>query len=300
VLISQRDKVWLGFGLAVGGTLLFSVKSIFIKLLYQQGLEADAVLVLRMFIALPIYVAILIFSLKKTGIRTVLTTPTLGLTFIAGFLGYYLASLLDLMGLELITAQLERLTLFSYPLLVALIGVIFLKEQLGMRLIFALGVSYLGLTLVMLQEELLLGSQVGQGVTLVLFSALAFAIYLSMSKPLIGRLGSVLFTSLAMSISSLLVFSHGFVTLELVDLNITSVAWFWLVLLAVFSTVIPSFMISAAIGRIGAVQASAVGMLGPVFTIALAVYILDEPFTLTIGIGALLVLIGVGSLQFKR
>lgn len=71
-------------------------------------------------------------------------------------------------------------------------------------------------------------------------------------------------------------------------------------MLAVFSTVIPSFMISAAIGRIGAVQASAVGMLGPVFTIALAVYILDEPFTLTIGIGALLVLIGVGSLQFKR
>ena len=257
-------------------------------------------LVLRMFIALPIYIAILILSLKKTGIRTVLTTSTLGLTFIAGFLGYYLASLLDLMGLELITAQLERLTLFSYPLLVSLIGVIFLKEQLGMRLIYALGACYLGLTLVMLQEELLLGSQVGQGVTLVLFSALAFAIYLSMSKPLIGRLGSVLFTSLAMSISSLLVFSHGFVTLELVDLNITSVALFWLALLAVFSTVIPSFMISAAIGRIGAVQASAVGMLGPVFTIALAVYILDEPFTLRIGIGALLVLIGVGSLQFKR
>jgi len=204
------------------------------------------------------------------------------------------------MGLELITAQLERLTLFSYPLLVALIGVIFLKKQLGMRLIFALGASYLGLTLVMLQEELLLGSQVGQGVALVLFSALAFAIYLSMSKPLIGRLGSVLFTSLAMSVYSLLVLSHGFVTLELVDLNITPVAWFWLVLLAIFSTVIPSFMISAAIGRIGAVQASAVGMLGPVFTIALAVYILDEPFTLTIGIGALLVLIGVGSLQFKR
>jgi drug/metabolite transporter (DMT)-like permease len=137
-------------------------------------------------------------------------------------------------------------------------------------------------------------------VALVLFSALAFAIYLSMSKPLIGRLGSVLFTSLAMSVYSLLVLSHGFVTLELVDLNITPVAWFWLVLLAIFSTVIPSFMISAAIGRIGAVQASAVGMLGPVFTIALAVYILDEPFTLTIGIGALLVLIGVGSLQFKR
>lgn len=190
--------------------------------------------------------------------------------------------------------------MFSYPLLVALIGVIFLKEKIQMKLVFALILSYFGLALVMSQEALLVGSQVGLGVGLVLTSALAFAIYLSMSKPLIGRLGSVLFTSLAMSISSILVFSHGFVTLEWVDLTVTAMAWFWLALLAIFSTVIPSFMISAAIGRIGAIQASAVGMLGPVFTIALAIYFLDEPFTLMIAIGALLVLMGVGSLQFKR
>ena len=152
----------------------------------------------------------------------------------------------------------------------------------------------------MLQEELLPGSQVGLGVALVLASALAFAVYLSMSKPLIGRLGSVLFNSLAMSISSLFVFSHGFATIGWADVDVTSIAWFWLVLLAVFSTVIPSFMISAAIGQIGAVQTSAVGMLGPVFTIALAIYFLGQPFTLMIAVGALLVLTGVGSLQFKR
>lgn len=253
-----------------------------------------------MLIALPLYLVILISSLKQPVSRVALTQSTLGLILIAGFLGYYLALLLDLMGLELITAQLERLTLFSYPLLVALISVIFLKEKIQMKLIVALILSYFGLALVMSQEALLVGNQVGLGVGLVLTSALAFAIYLSMSKPLIGRLGSVLFTSLAMSISSLLVFSHGLVTLGQVDLTVTATAWFWLVLLAIFSTVIPSFMISAAIGRIGAIQASAVGMLGPVFTISLAIYFLDEPFTLVIGIGAFLVLMGVGNLQLKR
>ena len=300
MIVGQKESLWLGFGLAAGGALLFSLKSIFIKLLYQQGLQADAVLVLRMLIALPLYLVILTFSLKKPEGRAALSKSVLGLTLIAGFLGCYLASILDLTGLELITAQLERLTLFSYPLLVALIGVIFLKEKIQMKLVFALILSYFGLVLVMSEEALLKGNQVGLGVGLVLMSALAFAIYLSMSKPLIGRLGSVLFTSLAMSISSLLVFSHGFVTLERVDLTVTAMAWFWLALLAIFSTVIPSFMISAAIGRIGAIQASAVGMLGPVFTIALAIYFLDEPFTLMIAIGALLVLMGVGSLQFKR
>jgi len=65
VSIGQREGIWLGFGSVVGGTLLFSLKSIFIKLLYQQGLEADAVLVLRMLIALPLYLMMLGFSLKN-------------------------------------------------------------------------------------------------------------------------------------------------------------------------------------------------------------------------------------------
>ena len=127
-----------------------------------------------MLIALPLYLVILTFSLKKPEGRAALSKSVLGLTLIAGFLGCYLASILDLTGLELITAQLERLTLFSYPLLVALIGVIFLKEKIQMKLVFALILSYFGLVLVMSEEALLKGNQIGLGVGLVLMSALAF------------------------------------------------------------------------------------------------------------------------------
>ena len=81
----DQKHFWSGFGLAVGGTLLFSFKSIFIKLLYQQSLQAHSVLVLRMIIAI--------------------TYSTVSFTLLAGFLGYYLDSLPDLMGLELIAAQ---------------------------------------------------------------------------------------------------------------------------------------------------------------------------------------------------
>ena len=128
-----------------------------------------------MLIALPLYLVILTFSLKKPEGRAALSKSVLGLTLIAGFLGCYLASILDLTGLELITAQLERLTLFSYPLLVALIGVIFLKEKIQMKLVFALILSYFSLVLVMSEEALLKGNQIGLGVGLVLMSALAFA-----------------------------------------------------------------------------------------------------------------------------
>ncbi len=104
MLLDQRH-FWSGFGLAVGGTLLFSFKSIFIKLLYQQSLQAHSVLVLRMIIALPIYLVILVYLLRSSNARSALTYSTVSFTLLAGFLGYYLASLPDLMGLELIAAQ---------------------------------------------------------------------------------------------------------------------------------------------------------------------------------------------------
>ncbi len=289
-----------GIGFAVVGTVLFSLKSIFIKLLYLESLSADAVLVLRMAIALPVYLMIFIYCLQNKTTTARFTLRTVLLTLLAGFMGYYLASLLDLMGLTMITAQLERLTLFSYPFFVALIGIIVFKEAVTMKLLLGFVVSYLGLGLVMLQEGLLLGHDVGQGVGFVLASAMVFAIYLTMSKGLIHHFGSVMFTSFAMSISSIMVFLHGYMTMDMASLIVSDMAWLWLFLLAILSTVIPSFMISEAIGRIGPSRASAIGLMGPVFTMVLAVSFLDEPFTIMIGIGGLLVLFGVGMIQTKE
>ena len=289
-----------GISLAVVGTLLFSLKSIFIKLLYIEGLDADSVLVIRMAIALPLYLGILGYCLwaKDSG-EPAFTFRQFSLTVIAGVLGYYLASLLDLKGLELITAQLERLTLFSYPFFVALISVFVFGERFTKPLLFGLLISYSGLSLVILQEDMLLGSQVGLGVTLVMGSALAFAVYLVLSQSLIKQLGSLLFTSLAMTVSSIAVFLHGYAVVDVMALQVSLVAWVWLVLLAVMSTVLPSFLISAAIGRIGSSRASAIGMLGPVFTISFAVIWLGEPMTWLMMLGALLVISGVGLIQFK-
>lgn len=298
-LIANKNLL-IGFILAIFGTLLFSLKSIFIKFLYQQGLDADAVLVLRMALALPIYVIILLWLLRHKTSRTVLTLPTLGPIFLLGFLGYYLASLLDLMGLELISAQLERLSLFTYPFMVAVIGYFLFNEGLTRRLVLALIISYSGLFLVMGQELQLTGNNVVQGVSLVLASALSFAFYVLLSRPFIKQIGSKLFTSIAMIASSIFGLIYGVIILDLSQLTITSIAWLWLTMLVIFSTVIPSFMMTEAIHRIGPAQTGIVGMLGPIFTIGLAVYLLDEPFTLIIAVGVLLVIVGVMSLMIHK
>jgi len=290
----------VGFLLAIFGTLLFSLKSIFIKFLYQQGLDANAVLVLRMALALPIYVLILLWLLRYSSKPTSLKFGTLRAILLLGFLGYYLASLLDLMGLELISAQLERLSLFTYPFMVAVIGYFLFNEGLSRRLVLALIITYSGLFVVMGQELQLTGNNVVQGVSLVLASALSFAFYVLLSRSFIKQLGSRLFTSIAMIASSIFGILHGIVIIDFTELTITNSAWLWLSMLVIFSTVIPSFMMTEAIHRIGPAQTGIVGMLGPIFTIGLAVYLLDEPFTFMIAIGVLLVLVGVMSLMLHK
>jgi len=296
----QSKQIWLGFALAIIGTLLFSLKSIFIKFLYLQGLDANAVLVLRMALALPIYFIILIGLLRTKGHNPDLTKSTLRSVFLLGFLGYYLASLLDLMGLEFITAQLERLSLFTYPFLVAVIGFFLFKENLSRRLIISLLITYAGLWIVMGQELQLTGNNVIQGVSLVLGSALSFAFYVLLSRPFIKRLGSLLFTSLAMISSSIFGLIYGAIVIDWSTLMITNSAWFWLIMLVIFSTVIPSFMMTEAIHRIGPAQTGVVGILGPIFTIGLAVYLLDEPFSIMIALGGIMILLGVMNLMVQR
>lgn len=297
---SHNKNILIGFALAAFGTLLFSLKSIFIKFLYQQGLDADSVLVLRMALALPIYGVILRWLLRDCSQRSKLDPSILRTIFLLGFLGYYLASLLDLMGLELITAQLERLSLFTYPFMVAVIGFLLFHQPLTRRLIIALVITYFGLFIVMGQELQLTGNNVWQGVALVLGSALSFSFYVLLSRSFIKQIGSKLFTSIAMIASSIFGLIHGVMVLDWAALIVSNAAWLWLAMLVVFSTVIPSFMMTEAIHRIGPAQTGVVGMLGPIFTICLAVYLLNEPFTFAIAIGVLLVLLGVMILMLKK
>ena len=298
---STQQNLYLGILLAFLATFLFALKSIFIKLAYFEGLNSDVVLMLRMAISLPIYFAILSYIFWKRSKSIILTQKTIFSITGLGFIGYFLASLLDLKGLEYISASLERLTLFSYPIFIAILGAIFFSTPLTKRIIVVLVTTYLGLWLMFNQESLLSNSNnIGTGVTLVLFSALSYAFYVLFSKKIISSIGSVLFTAIAMSASSIFVLFFYFLLFDFSQLSISYNAWLWVFLLAILSTVIPSFLISEAIHRISPLQTSIVGMLGPVVTIILAIFILNEPFGIYQFLGVSLVMLGVGLLTFRR
>lgn len=290
----------LGFLLAIFGTALFSLKSIFIKLAYAEGLNTDSVLMLRMAISLPIYLLILVWLAKTPGKHPSPKTQSGLMILFLGFIGYFLSSWLDLKGLEYISAQLERLTLFTYPILVAILGALFFKTPLTRKIIASLTITYGGLWVVFHQETQFYGEDTAWGTLLVFLAALSFSFYVLIGKKIIHQVGSLWFTSVAMSASSFFVLLYYAAFFGFDQLHVTAMAWLWLFLLAIFSTVIPSFMIAEAIAKIGPAQTGIIGTLGPMVTIMLAVWILNEPFTPYHALGIGLVIGGVLILTVQK
>ena len=180
-----------------------------IKLAYGYGVDSVTLMTLRMLYALPFYLIPLWFWLGRNP-EARPEGRILWQGLLVGVSGYYLAALFDLMALQYITAQLERLVLFIYPTLVVLGGVVFLRKPLLKGVIPALLLSYFGVAAIFIHDLSTQGDQVVMGALLAFAAAISFAFFLMASRPLVMKLGSARFTSLAMTASSCAILLHFF------------------------------------------------------------------------------------------
>ncbi|MDX9768566.1 MAG: DMT family transporter, partial [Ectothiorhodospiraceae bacterium] len=217
-----------------------------------------------------------------------------------GLVGYYLASLLDFLGLAYISASLERLVLFLYPTLVVLMTALVFRRPVGRREVVALALSYGGIALVFLRDVSVEGDDVVLGAALVFGSALAYAIYLVGSGEVVQRLGTTRFTAYAMTVSCGASVAQFLVTHPVDALYQPMPVYTLALAMALLSTVMPAFLLSAGIRRVGARSASLVSATGPVVTIALAAVFLGEAITGAQLAGTALVLAGVLAVSLPR
>ena len=210
-----------------------------------------------------------------------------------GFSGYYLASFLDFVGLQYITASLERLILYLNPTLVLAIGVLFLGRRVTPRQLIALAVSYCGVLLVFGHEVSFQGGDTALGAGLVFGSALVYAFYLVLSGEEVGRLGALRLTGLATSIACLCCIVQFLLLRPLSALAVAPEVIWLSVLNATVCTFAPVLMVMMAIERVGASVTAQTGMIGPLSTILMGVVILGEPFSAWILAGTVLVLSGI-------
>jgi drug/metabolite transporter (DMT)-like permease len=294
---SARKLFLIGLSIAVVGAVLFSTKAIVAKLIYRYPVDAVTLIAFRMIFSLPFFTTIAWWKMRT---EAPLTRREKGQIVILGLIGYYLSSFLDFLGLQYITAGLERLILFLTPSFVLLISVFLLKRKITVLEWSALGISYLGTVLVFIHDARIGGNNVVVGGLFVLGSAMSYAVYLLSSGELVKRVGSMRLVAYAMCVSSVACILQ-FIILRPVSLLIQPIPVYGLSMInAFFCTVLPVFLTMIAVQRIGAPTASQAGMIGPVSTLFLGALILGEPITGIQLAGTALVICGIYLLSQKK
>jgi drug/metabolite transporter (DMT)-like permease len=294
--LPERRAPLAGYALAALGAALFSTKGVLIKLAYAEGIGTETLLALRMGLAVPFYLAIGTLALRE---RLAVEQPlppraVVARAALVGVLGYWFASYVDFLGLVYISAQFERLILFTYPAFVVLFGVLFFSQPVRPGILAGVAVSYAGLALIFATKLDALGPDVAKGAGLVLAAAIAFALYQLLAKGLIGVVGPRLFTCIAMSAAAVAALVQFALTEPLSRLIVTPRLFAYALFLAIGATVLPSFLLNAALHRISAQANATIGTLSPVITILLAVAILGETFGWVDAAGTALVIAGIG------
>jgi drug/metabolite transporter (DMT)-like permease len=279
-----------GLLLATLGAIAFSGKAIIVKLAYRHGVDAVTLIMYRMLFALPIFAVMAWWSSRgKPALTRHDWWGVLGL----GFTGYYLASFLDFAGLAYISASLERLILYLNPTLVLLLGLVLYKRHIGRRQALGMAISYAGVILVFGHEISFAGADAALGAVLVFGSAVSYAMYLSFSGELVQRLGSLRLVGFATTVACVLCIGQ-FVLLRPMGAAMVAPEVIWLSILnATLCTAVPVLMVMMAIERIGAGLAAQTGMVGPMSTILMGVWLLGEPFTVWVAAGTALVVAGI-------
>ncbi|MGJ8760093.1 MULTISPECIES: DMT family transporter [unclassified Polaribacter] len=295
----MKKNFWLGVFLGVLGIVLFSSKAVMVKLAYKYNVDAITMLLLRMLFSFPFYVVIAyLYRNKNKEIKT--TKSDYYWVVFFGVVGYYLASYFDFEGLTYIKASLERIILFVYPTIVILLNRLFFKQPITKFQALAIFLSYLGIVIAFSDEVDVSGNNVYLGGFFVLLSAITYASYLVGSGWLIPKFGVVKFTAYAMLVSCFCVFIHFSFMGETDLFNLPWQVYGFGLLIAVFATVIPSFLVSTSIKMISSSNFAIVAGVGPISTIVLASFFLGERLTLLQFLGAFLVVIGIVITSLKQ
>jgi drug/metabolite transporter (DMT)-like permease len=288
--LAQRD-VLLGVVFALLAAVGFSAKAILVKLAYLDHVDAITLLALRMVFSVPFFIGVAIW-VRRQHVAPLNTHDRL-LVLGLGLIGYYCSSFLDFLGLQYISAGLERLILFLYPTMTVILAAVLYRRAIGSKVIAAMALCYAGIALVFLHDIGIKEGSVVLGASLVFASTLSYSIYLVGAGHAIKRIGAMRFTAYAMVVASIASLLQFVVMRPLSALDLPLRVYELSLAMAIFSTVLPVFMLSFAIRRIGSGSASLIGSLGPVSTIYMAYVFLNERISLLQIAGSALVLCGV-------
>lgn len=284
-----------GFFITLLGAIFFSTKAIFVKLAFHATrVDAVTLLSMRMLFSLPFYLAAVLMVANKEN-KQPLTRRDQLLILIMGIFGYYLSSLFDFVGLQYVSAGLERLILFLYPTFAVLINTFYFKSKLSKIQIIALILTYFGIGIAYFGEVQLDTSnpKFFFGSVMIFLCAITYSFYIVGTGRMVQKVGVTRYTAYTMLAATAGVFINFLATHSIRSIPFTMELTWYGIALAIVATVLPSFLMSNGIKRIGSNNVSVITSIGPISTILQAHFFLGEQIITAQIIGTGFVIAGV-------
>ena len=197
--------------------------------------------------------------------------------------------------MQYVSAGLERLILFLYPTFSVLINTFLYKTKLNKTQVIALVLTYLGIGIAYIGEMKIDTSNPNFyfGSFMIFLCAITYSFYLVGTGRMIPKVGVTRYTAYAMLAATVGIFIHFLVTKNIQQIPFTPTLIGYSIALAIIATVLPSFMMSNGMKKIGSNNVSIITSIGPVSTIIQAHFFLGEKIIIPQVIGTALVIIGV-------
>jgi drug/metabolite transporter (DMT)-like permease len=291
-----------------GAAMLFASKGLFAKALYQRGVGFELLVAVRAVLAVPLFAWMALRGSASKGMfgsaaRKLLpaderapaprTRAVLAAVF-AGFVCYYVGTLVDFWALTLIDASIERVLLFSYPAMVVLIGSCLQRRAPQARVLATMVLTYVGIFFAMGGIDLTELRANAFGASLVLVAALTTAIYFLLGERYTHELGSTRFAAIAMSSAAAMLALHFALFRPLAELAVLGgTDWILLGILAIACMFIPGFLQAEGVRRVGAQRGAIGSTVGPPTTIVLAAVFFGERLTAWQITGSVLIMASV-------
>lgn len=261
--------------------------------LYAEGMTTNCVLFYRFGLAWAIIALVMCFrkeSIKVTK-KELCVLVSLGILFIFSSLSLYLS-------FHHMAAGIASTILFIYPVLTATIMTLFFHEKLTWQIIASLLLSMAGVMLLYWGDSN--GTLSTLGVILVIISALTYALYIILMDK-----SNIHLSPFKINFYVLLCCALGMVIYSMIaglplTLPKTAVSWFYVGWLAIVPAIMALTLMVYAAKWVGSTATAILGALEPLTAVLIGILLFNEPFSLHLAIGIILVLASVIIVALKK
>ena len=257
---------------------------IFVKLVYKSGANPINTLVLRFLFS----AFILLIYIRIKNINLYINKNQIKIILFMSICGYSITSILIFFSYKFIDVGIAGMIIHSYPLIVMILSIIFLKEKFRLKKLLCSMLTFIGIVLMIGVKE---KSSVNLiGVILAILAAISYAIYcIEADNKYIKYLNEYVVTFYVICVTTII----GLVTGLLTNSFKKPIGWMGIVLIifiALFSTVISLIFFIKGVKIIGPINASILSALEPVTSLVLGVIVLGEKLSLNVVLGGLLII----------